>query len=597
MTDFCDDEHLQRAFADAMAASYASAAERQETRIGLRLAGVAIELRFASPALREALLPALRHLPPLPAGQAPALTLCAWDRAGTGVAAPPPPFDKKRITDRGDIWGFTSERYRLAFHYGEYAVSLFDRQSGQGHFWVDDATRLPYWSAAAPLRTLLHWCMEAHGRQLLHGAAIGTADGGLLLTGRGGLGKSSTALAGLLGGMDFAGDDYVALALEPQPRVYPLYSSAKVNRDQIDRFAALAAQLRNPGGGADEKAVFDLLPAYRAQIPDGGMAIRAILVPGVADQDDSAIDAEIGLDAVRHAAAFSTVEQLPCAGKYTYGFIDELTRRVPAYRLRLGRDRVALAARLKHFLAQAELPPGAQAHAPATDWPLVTVVVPTYNRERMLPEALANIRGQGYPHLDIVVVDDGSTDHTPEIARAQPDVRLFEQPNGGPAQARNRAIINARGDFIACLDSDDLWPDGMLAHLVDALRRDPEADVAHGWPQLARLDTSGDWAFEGSPRDGFPHSITGSVFRRRAFDRVGLFDPELRFGEDSDWFTRAREHGLKVLRLDCVSLIVRRHGGNMTHGKDLVQLNVLRVAKKMLDRRRAGLPTAPTPQT
>jgi len=213
MTDFHDDENLQRAFAEAMAANYAAAAGRHEERAGFLLAGVAIELRFASPSLREALLPALRHLPPIPEGEIPAMTISAWDRAGSGVAAPPPPFDRKRITDRGDIWGFTSQRYRLAFHYGEYSVSMFDREHGQGYFWVDDAAHLPYWSAAAPLRTLLHWCMEASGRQLLHAAAIGTANGGLLLTGRGGLGKSSTALAGLLGGMDFAGDDYVAVAL------------------------------------------------------------------------------------------------------------------------------------------------------------------------------------------------------------------------------------------------------------------------------------------------------------------------------------------------------------------------------------------------
>lgn len=592
MTDFYDDENLQQAFANAMAANYAEAASRQEERIGVLLAGVPVELRFASPALRSALLPALRHLPPIPAGQSPSLTFSAWDRAGSGVAAPPPPFDKKRITDRGDIWGFVSQRYRLAFHYSEFSVSLFDREQGEGHYWVDDATNLPYWTAAAPLRTLLHWGMEARGRQLLHAAAVGTADGGLLLTGRGGIGKSSTSLAGLLDGMHFAGDDYVAVAMEPEPRVYPLYSSAKVNRDQIERFTALAAHLRNPNGTADEKAVFDLLPTYRAQIPDEGMRIRAVLVPGVADQIDSNIDAEIGLDAVRHAAAFSTIEQLPYAGKYTYRFIDELTSRVPAYRLHLGRDRAALAATLKRFLANPALPTGARVHAPANDWPLVTAVVPAYNRERMLPEALASIRRQSYPNLEIIVVDDGSTDGTAEVARVQPDVRLFEQPNSGPAQARNRAIINARGEFIACLDSDDLWPDGMLTHLVDALLRDPEADVARGWPQLSRLGANGEYEFDGNPTAGFPYSVTGTVFRRRAFDRVGLFDPELQFGEDTDWFNRANELGVKVIRLDCTCVIIRRHGGNMTHGKNLVQLNMLRVAKKVLDRRRAAQASA-----
>ncbi|WP_423459215.1 glycosyltransferase family 2 protein [Ottowia sp. VDI28] len=595
MSDFYQDENLQHAFAEGMAASYTAAAERREERVGVMLAGIPIELRFASPALSAILLPALRHLPPIPEGQTPGLTISAWDRAGSGIAAPPPPFDKKRITDRGDIWGFASRRYRLAFHYSEFSVSLFDREHGNGYFWIDDAAGLPYWSAAAPLRTLLHWCMEASGHQLLHAAAVGTVHGGLLLTGRGGLGKSSTALTGLLNGMDFAGDDYVAVVLEPKPRVYPLYSSAKVNRDQIGRFAALAAHLRNPGGGDDEKAIFDLLPAYRAQIPDEGMPIRAILVPGVADQEESVIDAEIGLDAVRHAAAFSTVEQLPYAGKGTYDFINALTQRVPAFRLRLGRDQAALAASLKHLLAH-PLPAGARAHAPSADWPLVSVVVPVYNRERMLPEVLANIRSQGYPQLEIIVVDDGSTDRTADVARTQPDVRLFEQPNGGPAQARNRAIINARGEFVACLDSDDLWPEGMLVHLVDALRRDPQADVAYGWAQMARVGANGDTEFESNPLEGFPFYLSGTVFRRRAFDQVGLLDPELRFGEDVDWFNRARERGTKVLRLDCASVIVRRHGGNMTYGKNLVQLNVLRVAKKVLDRRRAAaLPSSSQP--
>ena len=81
--------------------------------------------------------------------------------------------------------------------------------------------------------------------------------------------------------------------------------------------------------------------------------------------------------------------------------------------------------------------------------------------------------------------------------------------------------------------------------------------------------------------------IGAALYRRRAFETIGLFDPHLRFSEDSDWFTRAREGGLMVKRLEQVTLLVRRHGDNMTSGKSMVELNALQVLKKALDRKRA----------
>lgn len=588
MTDFYDDEDAQADFFTATAARYERAAARFEERVAIALADVCIELRFASEALREIMLPAIRHLRIADDAEC-GLTIRLWDQATSGIPAPAPPFDKKRFTDRGDIWGFNSQRFRLAFHYGEFSVNLFDRRSGQGYYWVEDPARLPYWTHAAPLRSQLHWCMELHGRQLLHAAAVGTEAGAVLFTGRGGIGKSSTALTALLHGLDFAGDDYVVAALEPEPRVYPLYCSAKVNRDQLDRYAALRPWLRNPDGGPEEKAIFDLLPGHGARMPPS-MPIRAVLVPEINGQPESAVTGDIHTDAIRHAASFTTVEQLPYAGRYTYDFIEALAHRVPGYKLSLGRDPDRLAATLRAHLADPRAPRARPGPAVGGEPPLVTVVIPAYNREHMLGEAIANVLEQGYPALDLIVVDDGSTDGTADVARSHPQARLFDQPNSGPAQARNRGIINARGDYIAFLDSDDLWPRGMLALLVQALDDDPETDVVMGWPQLARRLGPGEYEYEGNPVEGFPSYITGTVFRREVFSRVGLFDADLRFGEDNDWFERAGECGARIRRLDCASVIIRRHGGNMTHGKNLVQLNVLRVFKKALDRRRAGAP-------
>lgn len=599
MTDFYDDPGAHAAFFDAFASAYRKAAATGEERVLLRLAGVDIALRFASPALLAIMLPALRHLRVADDGRAPEMTISLWDRQSRGVAAPAPPFDRKRYTDRGDIWGFDSERFRLAFHYGEFSVNLFDRDQGLGFYWVDDPAMLPYWTHAAPLRSQFHWCMELRGRQLLHAAAVGDRHGALLLTGRGGIGKSSTALRGLLDGMDFAGDDYVVAALDPEPTVYPLYCSAKVNRDQIGHYPSLLPWLRNPDGNGEEKAIFDLLPAHAERMPTS-MPLRGILVPELGGAAETAISADLRSDMVVHAASFTTVEQLPYAGRYTYHFIETLARHLPGHRLRLGSDRHRVTAALRAQLAD-PLPAAPVAVPPeGAARPPVTVVVPAYNRAHLLGDALRNVLGQGYPDLELIVVDDGSTDGTAEVARGFPEVRLFEQPNSGPAQARNRGIINAHGRYIACLDSDDLWPEGMLALLVDTLEADPTCDVAMGWAQLARMRPGGDFEYEGNPREAFPSYITGTLFRSEAFARVGLFDADLRFGEDNDWFERAEECGVKVARLDCVSVIIRRHGGNMTQGKNLVQLNVLRVFKKALDRRRqapGGHPAPSPPET
>ncbi len=85
-----------------------------------------------------------------------------------------------------------------------------------------------------------------------------------------------------------------------------------------------------------------------------------------------------------------------------------------------------------------------------------------------------------------------------------------------------------------------------------------------------------------------PDYIGAAIYRKSAFRKAGLFDTTLKFGEDSDWFNRANELNLKVKRLEDVTLMVRRHGKNMTHGKDLVELNTLKVFKKFIDRKRAG---------
>ncbi len=220
--------------------------------------------------------------------------------------------------------------------------------------------------------------------------------------------------------------------------------------------------------------------------------------------------------------------------------------------------------------------------------PLLSVIIPVFNGAEFLAHAVRNVLSQEYPAVEIIVVDDGSVDDLAAAVRALPvPVRFFQQPNGGAASARNRGIRDASGELLAFLDVDDLWPPGTLRRLADLLAADLDADVVHGRVQLSRFTTFEDHGeYVGSPTETFPYSIAAGLYRRRAFERAGLFDAALRFGEDSDWFLRARDLGLNIANLDEVVMIARRHERNITRGRSMAELQPLQLFKNVLDRRR-----------
>ncbi|MCS6847222.1 MAG: glycosyltransferase family 2 protein [Anaerolineae bacterium] len=221
----------------------------------------------------------------------------------------------------------------------------------------------------------------------------------------------------------------------------------------------------------------------------------------------------------------------------------------------------------------------------------VSVVIPTYNRAELLPEAIASVRQQDYPDLEIIVVDDGSTDRTPEVVRALGrDIHFVRlERNHGVATARNVGVSLASGDAIAFLDSDDLWPPDKLR--IQAQRMHMDVDIVLGKTQLfCRNQSHG--AF--TPRDSpFSSILLGSALIRRALfdtDKVGLFDEALRQHEDLDWFMRVREQRVNIVLHDEVTLHYRLHGNSLTRDDQLRfiadKTMFLTTFKRSLERRR-----------
>ncbi|MDB4906516.1 MAG: hypothetical protein JWO05_1300 [Gemmatimonadetes bacterium] len=572
-------EEEQEAFFLASLARTQTAEARVEViHERIELAGSIIALEFAGVVMRDMLFPPLAHLSLAASGDAD-VTLHVWDSVSTGVAMLPAPCDKDHFTTRGDIWGMTSARFRAAWHYHDFSLNLLDVVTGDGVYWTHDAAKLPHWSRSSPLRTLLHWWMREKGKQLIHAAAVGTPNGALLMPGPGGVGKTTTSLACLEHGLRFLGDDYVVVELDPQPRVYSLYCSAKVTEHALARLPLLAPEARSQG--VDEKLVLDLREGHGAQM-ERSLPIAAIALPRVVEQPATRF-AAVRPNALVRAFEFTTSEQLPHAGFELAELTREMVAKLPGYELHLGTDAAMVAPAVAEAL---RMLPRAGAPAALPKLP-VTVIIPVHNGTQFLPEAIDSILAQEFDTVEIVVVDDGSAeDVKAAVGALRVPVRYERQANAGAAAARNRGIAAASHETIAFLDVDDLWPPGSLSMLAGELLANPGVDVARGLAQPMRLSAEGRMTFLGGPRDAFPSYIGACLYRRRAFRRVGLFDASLRFSEDDDWFRRAVEHELPMIRLDAVTLLVRRHPGNSTKDLSMVQLQALRVMKMALERQR-----------
>lgn len=542
----------------------------------LDIAGCRVRLNFAGPVLADALLPALSHRLADGPGM-PDVTLHVWDSVSTGVAICPPPVRQHCFSERGDIWTFHSERFRSAFHWSEYSLSLFDEATGTGVFWIRAAEGLPYWTRASPFRTLLHWIMRARGAQLVHAAVIGTAAGGVLVTGRGGVGKSTTALACLAAGLDYVGDDYVLLVGGETVTAHSLYRTAKLNPDNVARFARFAPTLLGGAAVAGEEKAVMFLDTVTASLP-----LVAVVTPRFGDGPETSVE-PIAAALLIGAATYTTLAQLPHAGQATVAFIGTQLDRLPGYRLVLGHDidRVPVAIQA---LTYADHPP--MPEPTPSDAPLISVIVPVYNAAKFITSAVASLLAQNYPRLEIILVDDGSEDGFEAAVAALPvEVRVLRQQNAGPAAARNLGIRAASADLIAFLDVDDLWPDGRLAAALAWLADHPDTDVAIGRAQVLEQGADGDFRFVGSPAAAFVFYIGAGLYRRRAFARNGLFDPHLRFAEDIDWFANAERTKLTIDRLDVVTLYVRRHAQNSTRNLTGIELSPVRLARNALRRK------------
>jgi glycosyltransferase involved in cell wall biosynthesis len=208
-----------------------------------------------------------------------------------------------------------------------------------------------------------------------------------------------------------------------------------------------------------------------------------------------------------------------------------------------------------------------------SDVPLVSVVIPTFNRVSLLKETVESVRTQTYRDFEIIVIDDGSTDGTWQWLIHQTDIRAFRQPNQGIAASRNHGISRARGEWIAFLDHDDLWMADKLQIQMDYVATNP--DVALVSARHVRLGkrikqpTKVSWISGDLFAEVFSQSFihTSSVIiRKDVLQSIEGFDPQYRFADEFDvWLKISRQFPIAYINKPLV--LIRFYDANTSHDR------------------------------
>jgi len=293
-----------------------------------------LRIRCASPALVAASFDAFRHRR-LAGTDEPDLTILAW-------ASQPEPWAAPMIARAAAVHPQPAAVTLLAgavtaLVQGPPAPSIqaIDLQHRIALSWTADDRPVAAWERCRPFAPIIQWWLADTPWQMVHGAAVAREDGGILLAGPGGAGKSTAALACLRAGWRYAGDDFVPIAAEPVPRVDAIFASARLRPDMADRFPELAALRIAPDPAAGDLThdylLADAVSAF------AGFPVRAILLPRVSGARGTTVHAASRGEALR-ALAPSTLGLLKGDTRRSFDKVARFAESVPCFRLMLGSD-------------------------------------------------------------------------------------------------------------------------------------------------------------------------------------------------------------------------------------------------------------------
>jgi hypothetical protein len=315
------------------------------------LAGLTIRLNFAGDVLLPVVLPAISHLLIDSISKEADYVIEIWDSASTYSDFPIAPCSVDNIEFRGEINGLKSNRFESAYFTHARMLTLLDHENKKGIVCLVDSSDVPAFELACPLRGILSWILRRNNVVMLHAAAVGTADGNILIGGNSGAGKSSTALRCLVGGLNYLGDDICAISLNDEiPQVHSIYSSGKTLSCDLSKFPELLPALHAHYDEYYQKELFFFNTLFPNRLKPSGQ-LSAVVIP----YQNALLP--IGFQELSYAKALSVIATstkslLPDAGNETFHMLSLVLHRVPCYQFNLGSDPKKIAPTLADFIMQ-----------------------------------------------------------------------------------------------------------------------------------------------------------------------------------------------------------------------------------------------------
>ena len=215
-------------------------------------------------------------------------------------------------------------------------LHLFNPKESLALYWIQDKKALPWWISGSPLQLIFHWWMLQKGLQLTHAAAVGYSGGGVLLAGKSGSGKSTTALACMKRGMNYISEDYCLLSDACGIRAYSVYNSAKIEEKTLQLFPELHTHIQNTGRTKEEKA-FLFHHQFQPEKILLECPLKALLSLKIEKSQESWLE-PIHSEEALPSLAMSTMWQLTHTGPTVFHRLQKIAEKLPCYLLHLGRD-------------------------------------------------------------------------------------------------------------------------------------------------------------------------------------------------------------------------------------------------------------------
>lgn len=301
-----------------------------------RIAGQNLAIRFAGKSLVPMVCPAFEHLEIDPTvGQT--FTINCWEQATTRISMPPRPWGDSENFSHGEIPSHIDADRYLHINHASGAVVVADRRKNLATFWVRSSSEINTYEIAAPFRDFLNWWGSVRGLFQIHAGAVGYPDGGALLVGRSGAGKSNTTLACLQSDMLYLSDDCCLLDTAGEPFLHGIYNSAKIYRSDLDRYPIFGAH-RDSGIPTPENKALFFLNRISPERVSAGFPLKVMLVVRVADAPDTNLS-PISPAAVLLTMGPDNILRWPVVGRSALSSLAEAVRKVPCHYLNVGADR------------------------------------------------------------------------------------------------------------------------------------------------------------------------------------------------------------------------------------------------------------------